>query len=113
MNTRFLRLYIYTFRYFEKEIQKIISLKISGFQCGKPTHSAIGYICFAVYFDFVKVIFWLLSEVKVNPQLAHGTHCAIGASLLSKAKTSFHRFYNVSPALLLAMTHCVAHNKKI
>lgn len=35
INTRFLRLYIYTFRYFEKEKQKIISLKISGFQCGK------------------------------------------------------------------------------
>lgn len=59
MNTGFLRLCIYTFRYFVKEKQKINSLKISGFQCGKPTHSAIGYICFAVYFDFVKVIFWL------------------------------------------------------
>ena len=35
MNTGFLRLYIYTFRYFEKEKQKINSLKISGFQCGK------------------------------------------------------------------------------
>lgn len=33
MNTGFLRLYIYTFRYFEKEKQKINSLKISGFQC--------------------------------------------------------------------------------
>ena len=31
MNTGFLRLYIYTFRYFEKEKQKINSLKISGF----------------------------------------------------------------------------------
>lgn len=35
MNTGFLRLYIYTFRYFEKEKQKIISLKLSGFQCEK------------------------------------------------------------------------------
>lgn len=35
MNTGFLRLYIYTFRYFEKEKQKINSLKLSGFQCGK------------------------------------------------------------------------------
>lgn len=33
MNAGFLRLYIYTFRYFEKEKQKINSLKISGFQC--------------------------------------------------------------------------------
>lgn len=32
-NTGFLRLCIYTFRYFEKEKQKINSLKISGFQC--------------------------------------------------------------------------------
>lgn len=31
MNSGFLRLCIYTFRYFEKEKQKIISLKISGF----------------------------------------------------------------------------------
>lgn len=31
MNTEFLRLCIYTFQYFEKEKQKIISLKISGF----------------------------------------------------------------------------------
>lgn len=31
MNTGFLFLYIYTFRYFEKDIQKINSLKISGF----------------------------------------------------------------------------------
>lgn len=31
MNTGFLRLYIYAFQYFEKEKQKIISLKISGF----------------------------------------------------------------------------------
>ena len=37
MNTGFLRLYIYTFRYFEKEKQKINSLKLSG------------YICFASY----------------------------------------------------------------
>lgn len=35
MNTGFLHLCIYTFRYFEKEKQKIISLKLSGFQCGK------------------------------------------------------------------------------
>lgn len=35
MNTGFLHLCIYTFRYFEKEKQKINSLKISGFQCGK------------------------------------------------------------------------------
>ena len=40
MNTGFLHLCIYTFRYFEKEKQKINSLKISGFQCGKPTYSA-------------------------------------------------------------------------
>lgn len=33
INTGFLRLYIYTFRYFEKEKQKINSLKLSGFQC--------------------------------------------------------------------------------
>lgn len=33
MNTGFLRLCIYTFRYFEKEKQKINSLKISGFRC--------------------------------------------------------------------------------
>ena len=79
----------------------------------KTTFVASGYICFAVYFDFVKVIFRLVAEVKVNPQLAHGAHRAIGASLLPEAKTSFHRFYNVSPALLLAITHCVAHNKKI
>lgn len=31
MNTGFLRLYIYTFRYFEKKKQKINPLKISGF----------------------------------------------------------------------------------
>lgn len=31
MDTEFLRLCIYTFRYFEKEKQKIISLKISDF----------------------------------------------------------------------------------
>lgn len=31
MNTGILHLYIYTFRYFEKEKQKLISLKISGF----------------------------------------------------------------------------------
>lgn len=35
MNTGFLHLCIYTFRYFEKEKQKIISLKISGFYCEK------------------------------------------------------------------------------
>lgn len=35
MNTGFLRLCIYTFRYFEKEKQKINSLKLSDFQCGK------------------------------------------------------------------------------
>lgn len=63
MNTGFLRLCIYTFRYFEKEKQKINSLKISGFRCGKPTFVASGYICFAVYFDFVKVIFWLSPEL--------------------------------------------------
>lgn len=33
MNTGFSRLCIYTFRYFEKEKQKINSLKISGLQC--------------------------------------------------------------------------------
>lgn len=35
MNTGFLHLCIYTFRYFEKEKQKINSLKLSDFQCGK------------------------------------------------------------------------------
>lgn len=35
MNTGFLHLCIYTFRYFEKKKQKIISLKLSCFQCGK------------------------------------------------------------------------------
>lgn len=78
----------------------------------KTTFVASGYICFAVYFDFLKaiflavakVIFRLAAEVDVNPQHAHGAHRAIGASLLPEAKTSFHRFYNVSPALFLAMT---------
>ena len=80
----------------------------------KTTFVASGYICCASYIlAIAKVIFRLAAEVKVNPQRAKGTHRAIGASLLSKAKTSFHRFYNVSPALLLAMTHSVAHNKKI
>lgn len=68
MNTGFLRLYIYTFRYFEKEKQKINSLKISGFQCGKPTYSAKRFICFAVYFDFVKVIFWLSPKLYFGLQ---------------------------------------------
>ena len=45
-----------------------------------------------------------MAEVKVNPQLAHGAHRAIGASLLPEAKTSFHRFYKISLTLLLAMT---------
>ena len=78
----------------------------------KTTFVASGYIYFDVYFDFVKVIFWLIAEVKVNPQLAHGTHCAIGTSLLPEAKTSFHRFYNVSPTLLLAMTNSASHGMK-
>lgn len=50
MNTGFLRLCIYTFQYFEKEKQKIISLKISGFQCGKPHLSQA--VIFAVQIIF-------------------------------------------------------------
>lgn len=68
MNTGFLRLCIYTFRYFEKEKQKINSLKLSGFQCGKPTFITSGYISFAVYFDFVKVIFWLSPKLYFGLQ---------------------------------------------
>lgn len=70
MNTGFLRLCIYTFRYFEMEKQKINSLKISGFQCGKPTYSAKRlylqcklYLLRKLYFDFVKVIFWLAPKL--------------------------------------------------
>lgn len=63
----------------------------------KTTFVASGYICFAVYFDFLKVIFLavakvifrLVAEVEVNPQHAHGAHRAIGASLLPRQK---HRF---------------------
>ena len=96
MNTGFLRLCIYTFRYFEKEKQKINSLKISGFQCGKPTYSAkrlyllrsLFWLCQSDILAVAKVIFRLIAEVKVNPQLAHGAHCTFkivlsGAAMLT------------------------------
>lgn len=67
---------------------------------------------FKTSLPFFKVFYQRLSHranitAKQNHCLrliAPQAHHAIGASLLSKAKTSFHRFYNVSPALLLAMT---------
>lgn len=62
MNTGFLRLYIYTFRYFEKE-KKNNFAENKRFSMWKTTFVASGYICFAVYFDFVKVIFWLSPEL--------------------------------------------------
>lgn len=59
MNTGFLHLYIYTFRYFEKEKTKNKFAENKRFSMRKTTFVASGYICFVVYFDFVKVIFWL------------------------------------------------------
>jgi len=93
MNTGFLRLCIYTFRYFEKEKQKINSLKISGFRCGKPTYSAkrlyllrsLFWLCQSDILAVAKVIFRLIAEVKVNPQLAHGAHCTFEIALSGAA----------------------------
>lgn len=34
----------------------------------KTTFVASGYICFAVYFDFVKVIFWLSPKLYFGLQ---------------------------------------------
>ena len=59
----------------------------------KTTFVASGYICFAVYFDFLKaiflavakVIFRLAAEVDVNPQLAHGAHCSFEIALSGAA----------------------------
>lgn len=76
INTRFLRLCIYSFCYFEKEKQKINSLKTSGFQCGKPTFSASGYIYNASYIlTAVKVIFRLSTEVASHTARLKSHYC--------------------------------------
>lgn len=57
MNTGFLRLCIYTFRYFEKRKQKIISLKITDFYNVENPHTAQAVI-FALQVIFAaQVIF--------------------------------------------------------
>lgn len=82
----------------------------------KTTFVASGYICFAVYFDFLKVIFLAVAkvifrpvaEVEVNPQHAHGAHRAIGASLLPRQK---HRFiaFTMYPLLCSSQGHIALH----
>ena len=72
MNTGFLRLCIYTFRYFEKEKHKINSLKISSFQCEKPTYSAkrlyllrsLFWLCQSDILAVAKVIFRLTPKLR-------------------------------------------------
>ena len=72
MNTGFSHLCIYTFRYFEKEKQKINSLKISGFRCGKPTYSAkrlyllrsLFWLCQSDILAVAKVIFRLTPKLR-------------------------------------------------
>ena len=65
MNTGFLRLYIYTFRYFEKEKQKNKFAENKRFSMWKTTFVASGYICFASYILAVaKVIFRLTPKLR-------------------------------------------------
>ena len=53
----------------------------------RPRFLLCSYICSASYIlTFVKVIFRLVAEVKVNPKCAIGTHRAEGASLLPEGK---------------------------
>ncbi len=62
--------------------------------CPKAYHRESKAVIFAMqfillcklYFDFVKVIFRLAAEVKVNPQRARGIHRAEGATLLPTGK---------------------------
>ena len=67
-----------------------------------------------LYFDFVKVIFRLAAEVKVNPQRARGTHRAEGATLLPTGKNIASSLYKVSlpgdshVASLLRMTEVIS-----
>ena len=55
--------------------------KNKRFLMWKTTFVASGYICFAVYFDFIKVIFWL------SPKLYFGWHRSWGKSTTCPRRT--------------------------
>ena len=53
--------------------------KCKSARCGKKLAATGGwlYLLRKLYFDFVKVIFWLSAEVKVNPQLAQRANITV------------------------------------
>ena len=53
--------------------------KCKSARCGKKLAATGGQLnCLRqLYFDFVKVIFWLAAEVKVNPQLARRANITV------------------------------------